>query len=131
MKGPNVVSIHTNPGHDWQSCAKRALQGHKAYSTAEFAVQQGGTVAEAAKQGTFVGASMSDEGLERCWDQLNWLRDQGSGSLRTSDVSGMDWSVAQLGALDGYCVLRGSSCDAPYRSAVTAQTRALLNSTWL
>ena len=88
-------------------------------------------MAEAAKQGTFVGASMADEGLERLWDQLNWLRDQGSGSLRTSDVSGMDWSVAQLGALDGYRCIRASSCDAPCRSAVTAQTWALLNSTWL
>ena len=54
---------------------------YKPHSTAELAVQQGGTMAEAPKQGTFVGASMADEGLERFWPRLNWLQDPGPSSL--------------------------------------------------
>ena len=89
-------------------------------------------VTDAVDYGSLVGVSTSDEGLVRFRSLLEELRGRGSGQLRSSDVTGMDWSVGRSGALDGYFCLRNATLQSPeFVSAVTAQSWALINGTYV
>ena len=74
---------------------------------------------------------MSDDGLPRLGAQIQWLRDEGGGRVRTSDVSGMDWSAAQVRALDGYRCLKASKRDPDFCRAIASFSWAMLKSTYI
>ena len=94
----------------WRASLIQSTTGTRLVQPKKLAVKQVDDINAAVGQGTFVGASMSDESLVRFFRQLAELRSRGSGSSRPSDVSGMGWSVAQLGSLDGCRCLRASIC---------------------
>ena len=105
---------------------------YKPFSLAEVGLLQEGAVSQAVDECSLVGISTSDEGLIRFKALLDELRSRGSGEVRSSDVTGMDWSVGRMGALDAYFCLRNSTSREPrFVAAVTAQAWALINSTYV
>ena len=64
---------------------------------AQVKVLQEGSIDEAIGQSAMVGVSTSDDGLVRMRQIVDRLYELGNGQLRTSDVTGMDWSVGALG----------------------------------
>ena len=63
---------------------------------AQVKVLQEGSIDEAIGQSAMVGVSTSDDGLVRMRQIVDRLYELGNGQLRTSDVTGMDWSVGAL-----------------------------------
>ena len=81
--------------------------------------------------GTLFGISMSDTGLQKLGTQVAELRQRGDGRVRTSIVSGKDWSVGRSGTRDDYRCLRAVKYSGGYAAAVTCQAWAMLNSVYV
>lgn len=103
----------------------------KAKVNAQVEVLQNGDVDAAIGQSTMVGASTSTEGLERMRQIFDRLFELGGGVVRTSDVTGLDWSVGALGGSHGFItILSARNPSDGFVSAVTACSWASYNSVY-
>ena len=114
-----------------QSTVEYAVQYclYKRKVAAQVEVLKYGDVDEAIGQGSMVGSSTSEEGLLRIRQILERLGELGNGVVRTSDVTGLDWSVGRIGGSHGFMTIFAARDPSPeFVAAVTACTWASYNS---
>ena len=75
-----------------------------------------GDIEKIVRQSTVVGLSTAEEGLQTVRAVLDLMRqDSTSGELRTSDITGLDWSLGALGGAHGYLTILSASDPHPQR----------------
>lgn len=72
---------------------------------AQVSLLQDGDIDKVIGQSAMVGTSTSEAGLERLREVFDRLGQLGNGVVRTSDVTGLDWSVGALGGSHGFITL--------------------------
>ena len=114
-----------------QSTVEYAVQYclYKRKVAAQVEVLKYGHVDEAIGQGSMAGSSTSEEGLLRMRQIVERVGELGNGVVRTSDVTGLDWSVGPIGGSHGFMTILAARDPSPeFVAAVTACTWASYNS---
>ena len=83
---------------------------------AQVEVLQNGSIDRAIAQSSVVGISTTEPGLQRLREIVDRMREKSGGKLRTSDITGLDWSVGALGGSHGFLTILSAETWSSYNS---------------